>query len=369
LALIYYFRYKPILRLIGIDLFSGAGGMTLGAKLAGINVSYAVELNKHCVATYKFNNPEVAVINKDIQKVKASHFSVSDDLVLFGGPPCQGFSVSNSKTRNKHNPKNWLFRDFIRIAKSLNPSWIVIENVTGIKETEGGFFLAEIIEELTALKYTVAHRILTASDYGVPQNRNRYFIVANRVGIKFEFAKPSDNRVSVQDAIGDLPILGNGHSESQMFYNGTQPSPYASSMRNGVDYTLNNLVTKNAQHIIRRYAHIPQGGNWESIPKRLMKNYKDSSRCHTGIYYRLIDDEPAKVIGNFRKNMLVHPNQNRGLSVREAARLQSFPDTYIFQGSIGFQQQQVADAVPPLLAKSVFSQIRKYDAYSRRKIR
>jgi DNA (cytosine-5)-methyltransferase 1 len=353
--------------LIGIDLFSGAGGMTLGAKMAGIKVSYAVEINEQCADTYKFNNPEVVVFNKDIRKVRSNIFAADSPLVLFGGPPCQGFSVSNSKTRNKENPKNWLFQDFIRIAKHLQPSWIVVENVTGIKETEGGFFLQQIIDHISLLGYSVKHTVLTASDYGVPQNRNRYFIVGNRLGIDFKFPEPTSERVTVSDAIGDLPSLSNGHSESKMLYTEKEPSDYAKQMRNGVNFTYNNLVTQNAPHILRRYRYIPQGGNWEQIPKRLMKNYKDSSRCHTGIYYRLLANEPAKVIGNFRKNMLVHPFEHRGLSVREAARIQSFPDTYVFQGSIGFQQQQVADAVPPLLAKSVFSQIVSYDASTRRK--
>jgi DNA (cytosine-5)-methyltransferase 1 len=114
-----------------------------------------------------------------------------------------------------------------------------------------------------------------------------------------------------------------------------------------------NLVTRSSGIIIRRYRHIGAGKNWEAIPPDLMDNYEDASRCHTGIYHRLEWDEPAKVIGNFRKNMLIHPQQHRGLSVREAARLQSFPDNYEFLGSIGYQQQQVADAVPPLLAEAV----------------
>ena len=119
----------------------------------------------------------------------------------------------------------------------------------------------------------------------------------------------------------------------------------------------NNLVTANAKHVVERYAHIPQGGNWEDIPKILMGNYTDTSRCHTNMYRRLDGSKPSVVIGNVRKNMLIHPWKNRGLSVREAARLQSFPDSFRFFGSIGFQQQQVGNAVPPLLAKAVFSQI------------
>ena len=108
---------------------------------------------------------------------------------------------------------------------------------------------------------------------------------------------------------------------------------------------------------MRRYPHVPQGGNWENIPARLMENYANRTRCHEWIYRRLSVDEPSVVIGNYRKNMLIHPTQDRGLSVREAARLQSFPDTFAFQGSIGLQQQQVGNAVPPLLAKAVFNSI------------
>jgi DNA (cytosine-5)-methyltransferase 1 len=116
-------------------------------------------------------------------------------------------------------------------------------------------------------------------------------------------------------------------------------------------------VSRNSQPVLERYAHIPQGGNWEDIPESLMKNYTDRSRCNTGIYHRLTADAPSVTIGNYRKAMLIHPWKDRGLSVREAARIQSFPDSYEFMGSIGFQQQQVSNAVPPLLAKAVFEMI------------
>jgi DNA (cytosine-5)-methyltransferase 1 len=128
-------------------------------------------------------------------------------------------------------------------------------------------------------------------------------------------------------------------------------------MRDGLAVSRNHLVTRNADFILERYRFVPPGGNWEDIPIRLMKNYADRDRCHTGIYHRLRLDEPSKVIGNYRKNMVIHPSQNRGLSVREAARLQSFPDSFVFKGSIGFQQEQVGNAVPPLLAKAVFDAI------------
>ena len=128
-------------------------------------------------------------------------------------------------------------------------------------------------------------------------------------------------------------------------------------MRGRREGCCNNLVTKNADFVLERYRYVPEGGNWQNIPENRMDNYADRSRCHTGIYHRLTSKKPSIVIGNFRKNMLIHPDQDRGLSVREAARLQSFPDHYEFAGSIGFQQQQVGNAVPPILAREVFKAI------------
>jgi len=199
---------------------------------------------------------------------------------------------------------------------------------------------------------------LCASEFGVPQIRSRFFVVASRQKVKHILPKRKVKKpVTVRQALSDLPDLSNGANTDFLVYPRTPRFKYAKSMRNGEDGSTNHLVTMNAPHIIERYEHIPQGGNWEDIPQKLMKNYKDRSRCHTGIYRRLREDRPSVVIGNYRKNMLVHPTQNRGLSVREAARLQSFPDWYEFKGSIGFQQQQVANAVPPLLAKAVFDSI------------
>jgi DNA (cytosine-5)-methyltransferase 1 len=177
-------------------------------------------------------------------------------------------------------------------------------------------------------------------------------------GVEVSEPKPTAKKyLTVKDAISDLPELDNGDASDIKGYSLTAKSAYAKTMRGKLKQCGNNVVTNNAPHIVERYSHIPQGGNWEDIPKRLMKNYTDVSRCHTGIYRRLKEDEPSVVIGNFRKNMLVHPWENRGLSVREAARLQSIPDWFRFTGSIGFQQQQVGNLVPPLLARAVFEEI------------
>ena len=282
----------------------------------------------------------------------------SDGTVVFGGPPCQGFSYSNTRTREADNESNWLFEEFVRVVKIWQPDFVVFENVQGITNTSGGFFLNAILDRFARLKYTLSYGVLNALDYGVAQNRSRFFLIGSRTNR--EVALPQKAALlptTVRDAIADLPNLVNGSTMSWLPYDDIPPSQYAKKLRKRLTGCSGHFVTKNTGEVIRRYRFVPPGGNWEDIPPKMMKNYKDRHRCHTGIYYRLHYDHPSVVIGNYRKNMLIHPSEDRGLSVREAARIQSFPDSYEFAGSIGFQQQQVGNAVPPLLAKAVFKQL------------
>lgn len=330
--------------------------MSLGAVNAGISVALAVELDPHAAATYRRNFPSVRLIEDDISALTEIDIDChGQQTVLFGGPPCQGFSTSNQRTRNTLNEKNWLFQEFLRVAKLWMPDWIVFENVKGITETEGGIFLDAVLEEIAKFGFTPVSATLNAVDFGVPQKRSRLFVVASRDGVKFEMPAPRRAKyLTVADAFCQLPELYNGARRDFLPYEEENASKYAKSMRGHLQQCSGHLVTQNASYVVERYKHIKQGGNWEDIPEHLMTNYADRTRCHTGIYHRLKLDEPSIVIGNYRKNMLIHPCQNRGLSVREAARLQSFPDTFDFEGSIGFRQQQVGNAVPPLLAQAVF---------------
>jgi DNA (cytosine-5)-methyltransferase 1 len=346
--------------MIGIDVFCGAGGMALGAVRAGIQVCLAIDSDPYAVLTYRYNHPKTRSLAADIRTIRELNIKASRkrERIMFGGPPCQGFSTSNQRTRNMTNPVNWLFLEYMRIIELWKPDWVVLENVKGISETEGGFFLENILNRLQSIGFTVTWWVLNAADFGVPQIRHRLFIVGSLHGITIGKPVPSCERpTTVGEAIADLPILGNGASADVLPYSTKSMSAYSRKMRGRKQKCPNNFVTKNAEHIIERYKFIPQGGNWENIPSRLMSNYSDPKKCHTGIYHRLAEEKPSVVIGNFRKNMLIHPRQNRGLSVREAARLQSFPDWYEFKGSIGFQQQQVGNAVPPILAHSVFDSI------------
>jgi len=332
--------------------------MSLGASWAGVDVRVAVEVSGAAANTHSRNHSNCTLLRSDIQNLDGLPLARgrNEKIVLFGGPPCQGFSTSNQRTRGPKNEKNLLYREFLRITRIVKPDFVVFENVCGMLEGKSRPVIDDILDSLNTLGFECSMGVLDAIHFGVPQSRKRLFIVGGRGRIKPNFPKAIDQKLetTVKEAIGDLPKLGNGASQSRMPYRSPAHSTYAKKMRGRLQSSENNLVSNNAPYILDRYKHIPPGGNWEDIPARLMRNYADRSRCHTGVYHRLRDDEPSIVIGNFRKNMLIHPTEHRGISVREAARLQSFPDNYIFEGSVGLQQQQVGNAVPPLLAKAVF---------------
>jgi len=348
--------------MVGIDLFAGAGGMSLGAKAAGIDVQLVIDSDKKSIETYRHNfNSSYEIFNDDIRKFKKIKLKSSNrPKIIFGGPPCQGFSSSNQRTRSILNINNWLFDEFIRIAESYSADWIVFENVKGFMGTSNGLFLEKTLEGFSKIGYTLSYKLLNAADYGIPQNRLRFIIVGSLNGIKFEFPHKNITKyITVKEAISDLPNLENGANISYKSYRKSVHYDYAKLMRKNLTGCYNHLVTRNSDLIIERFKNIRQGGNWKDIPIDLMKNYKDRMNCHSGIYRRLDENQPSSVIGNFRKNMLIHHNEDRGLSVREAARIQSFPDSFVFTGRLGDQQQQVANAVPPLLAEILFKEIWK----------
>ena len=179
--------------MIGIDLFSGAGGMSLGAIQAGIFVNSAIDYDTHALATYNTNHRNVSVLCEDIRSVSATslrnQLPPHKEIVIFGGPPCQGFSYSNVRTRHKNNPDNWLFLSFLRIVQGINPEWIVLENVRGIVDTAKGLFLSEILSRLDDIGYTLTYGIYNAQHYGVPQDRARFFLVGSRDRVKFRMPR------------------------------------------------------------------------------------------------------------------------------------------------------------------------------------
>jgi DNA (cytosine-5)-methyltransferase 1 len=347
---------------IGVDIFSGAGGLSWGAENAGIKIGLAVEKDASAAKTFSRNHPEVTILCEDISKIDPKSHISDTPFIVFGGPPCQGFSFSNTKTRTSENLNNKLFYEFVRFVDELQPEWFLFENVEGITTFDSGQTVQIIKNCFKKIGYETAEDVLYASDYGVPQHRNRFFMVGNRSGKLFEFPCKNEHKVSVEDAISDLPDLANGDKFSELPYKKDlrEVGGYAKSMRVKSKLARQNLVSRNENYVIERYKHIKQGQNWRAIPPELMENYANTNNCHSGIYKRLDASIPSVVISNYRKNMLIHPFQDRGLSVREAARLQSFPDHFEFEGSLMHIQQQIGNAVPPLLAEAIFRQILSY---------
>lgn len=373
------FYYKQLQKKnpIGIDLFSGAGGLSLGFEKAGFDICYVIENEKNAAETYRRNRekkPDLIVDTRDINKIKPAEILKilglkNGDLdIVIGGPPCQGFSSSNMRTRNLANPQNQLVFKFIEFVNALKPKWFLMENVAGLDSFENGLLRDLLLSEFREIGYQTEIIILNSVNFGVPQNRKRIFFIGNRIGNKMDFIQSLTNAkprsvISVRDAIDDLPKLINGNNIKDLSY--CKPisklTGYQREMRKGMNGRVsNNLTTKHTNLSIKRFKHIRQGENLLALAKKrpdLVSNYKNMSNAHYWIYMRLAWDKPSVTLNNFRKNMLIHPSQNRGLSVREAARLQSFPDWYVFIGSIGFQQQQISNAVPVKLAEEIAKKI------------
>lgn len=354
------------MKLTAVDIFSGAGGLSAGAVMAGINPILAIEYDIHAADTYKTNHLKTKVLQQDIKTVNPLEHTDKFPFILLGGPPCQGFSVANTKTRNLINPNNWMFQEYLRFVKDLEPEWFLFENVVGFKSFDKGKFALEVENCLRELGYQTNSTILNATDFGVPQERKRFFIVGHKKdkgGVKFDFdtLEKTNHKVTVGEALADLPILLNGDKIEKTSYRTNPGNAYAKLMRQKSKHARQNFVTESKPHIIDRYRVIQQGENWEAAKRNgLLKTYNSTKNTHSGIYKRLLEHKPAVTIANYRKSMLIHPLEDRGLSLREAARLQSFPDDFIFKGNLSFQQQQVGNAVPPLLAKAIFEKILSY---------
>lgn len=369
-----------------VDLFSGPGGLSAGFENAGFNTAVAIDKSEPAVKTFDYNHDCKPILG-DITELETSEildrasnegYSEKDLDVVIGGPPCKGFSLANMQTRSPDNPMNNLFYHFLRVVRDIDPKAVVMENVPGLLSMgkEEGQVKDIIVENLREMGYTVQYKILKAERYGVPQERRRVFFIGVKKGSP-PFPSPTHNEsgnqmtlgegtdslksaITVGEAIMDLPELpAGGGGSDKMEYQGEPHSTYAEEMRENVGDTLyNHQSTVNRDKTVKRFKHVPQGGNWEDIPEELMDNYTDRSRTHGHIHYRLEEDKPSLTIANFRKSMMTHPTQNRLLTIREAARLQSFPDDYRFiSDSISDKQQMVGDAVPVRLAEAIGEEI------------
>lgn len=379
-----------------IDLFSGAGGLSCGLGMAGFNTILANEIIEAHAKTYQNNNKNTKVIIGDVREVCETNLKLVLGLkqgeldLLAGGPPCQGFSV-NAPIRDLDDERNHLFKDFIRVAAELLPKAILIENVPGIVSLGKGTVVQQIYKELEKLGYSVGHKILFAGHYGIPQTRFRTILIAIKGEVKIQFPEPEYNskafanfsgskdlcisltptsaqkllpQTTVYDAIYDLPIIKNGSKNEPMSYIKDADGPYQKTLRNGSNLVYNHSCNGLGNINLERLKHIPQGGNWTNIPHEMLPKGMQRARRsdHTKRYGRLHPEGLCSTIltkCDPHWGAFIHPEQDRVLSIREAARIQSFPDSYHFSGSISEQYEQVGNAVPPLLAKRIGEQIMK----------
>ena len=274
-----------------IDVFAGAGGMSTGAVHAGIRVRFAVEIDRFAAKAYRRNHVDCEVFADDIRRLPSDTIKSiprgSYGTVVFGGPPCQGFSYSNTRTRSVDNGANWLFEEFVRVVRVWQPDFFVLENVQGIVNTAGGIIIDSIIEQFNRLRYDLRYGVLNAVDFGVPQRRCRFFMIGSRNRRAAQLPRVvRSGHTTVEDAIRDLPSLKNGDDRSWLPYNDCPPSSYATRLRGSLHGCSSHLVTKNGPTVVHRYRFVPPGGNWACIPAQYMASYKDAGRCHTGIYHR-----------------------------------------------------------------------------------
>ncbi|MBX9645000.1 MAG: DNA cytosine methyltransferase [Novosphingobium sp.] len=356
-------------RLTAIDLFCGAGGLSEGFRQAGFTVLAGNDLFESAGVTFAATHPEAKFFGEPIQDISAERLLSEVGLrrgeltCLVGGPPCQAFSVYNHQ-RGMHDARASLFREYLRMVEGLYPEWVVMENVTGILSAGGGEPVEAIVQSLSELGYAVEYRTLKAEDYGVPQERRRVVFLGNRIGAPIVWPDPTHGKgglpyVTVWDAIGDLSRLENGEApDGPQKYRSAPFSEFQRTLRGNATTVFNHQASRLAPVNVERMKHIPEGGSWRDIPHDLLPaGMKKARRCdHTKRYGRLRKDGLSSTVltkCDIHWGAYVHPEQNRSLTVREAARLQSFPDWFEFAGSRTEQYVQVGNAVPPLLGRKI----------------
>jgi DNA (cytosine-5)-methyltransferase 1 len=382
-----------------IDLFAGAGGLAEGFRQAGYSILAGVDDDAAAAQTFLANFAESSFFQCSVADVAGKDLLYDAALrpgqldVLIGGPPCQSFSYNNH-ARSTSGARSKLFRDYLRLVEALLPKYIVMENVPGILTIGKGKVLKEIIKSLGKLGYECEARILYAEDFGVPQERRRVFFIGSRLGWDNSLfpagshgpaPKPSIEAnsfvhrwepgrrkvkrfVTVWEAIGDLPSLKNGQNRPDGPHRRKAREGYQTAMRAKSDTLFNHVGRNISRRMLRRIETVPEGGNWRDIPRRLlpagMKRARKSD--HTKRYGRLAKRGLACTIltkCDPHWGAYVHPTDDRAITVREAARLQSFPDSFQFKGTPASQYMQVGNAVPPLMARAVARAVR---AHSRR---
>lgn len=349
---------------IAIDLFAGGGGLSLGLRWSGFDIALANDIDKDSCATHRLNHHETTVIQDDIRNVDFVGALESIGIqgkvnLIAGGPPCQGFSTVGSKKED--DERNMMFCEYLRVVEKVHPDFVLFENVSGFRSMYGGKMYRMLLAGLDHLGYDIWNSVLNAVNFGVPQSRRRTIVVGFRKG--FDFTPPAAHYASridsgdlfnsrllspmtLKDAIYDLPFLQSGEGSTE--YRSEPQSEYQRKMRGEISKLTEHECPNHGEHLLKILQAVPIGGSIMDVPKELRpKNYFSNS------YGRLKWDEPSSTItgnlGTPSSNRCVHPECNRGLTTREGARIQGFPDSYAFVGKRGSKNQQIGNAVPPIL--------------------
>lgn len=335
-----------------IDLFCGCGGLSRGFEMAGFETKIAIDMWSDAVKTYNHNRSHSVAVCEDIhnwdneflEKLKKD----GDVVGIIGGPPCQGYSTVG--TRDVNDPRNHLYKEYCRIVEKIKPDFFVIENVKGLITLGGGAFKDDIKRRFEKLGYQVDYEILNAADFGVPQNRQRVFFVG-MLKKGFKFPKPLDYKVTTEEAIGDLPALAG--AEKVHSYSNAPLTEYEKKMRGNAKVLLNHEGTNHTLKTIEIISMIKDGGTIKSLPQEYWQ-----VRKYNKAFERMNSKSQSNTVDTGHRNYF-HYSQNRIPSVRENARLQSFPDDFEILGSKTSQYKQIGNAVPPLMAYSIAKAIKE----------
>ncbi|WP_418637666.1 DNA cytosine methyltransferase [Winogradskyella sp.] len=314
-----------------IDLFSGAGGFSLGFDNKGFDNVFSVDIEPNFCKTYKHNFSNHKLIEKDICELSDSEIEYHKEFdeidVVIGGPPCQGFSIAGNIGRTfVDDPRNRLFKEFVRVVKVVKPKFFVMENVARLYNHKKGETRKEIIKDFEKLGYKVDCKILNSADYGVPQVRKRVIFIGSVNNVEIQFPpKEVEEYVSVKEALSSYPKLESGEESS----------------------IPNHIAMSHSDQMLTKMSYVTDGGDRNEIPVKIRPKSGDVRK-----YIKYASDKPSVcVTGDMRK--IFHYEQNRALTVRELAKLQSFPDDFVFKGNRISQQQQVGNSVPPKMAEAI----------------
>lgn len=338
-----------------LDLFCGCGGLSLGLEQAGFDIKLGIDVWQDALTTFEANHSNSKTHLQDLsvicfKDIQEKYLPNGVDVIV-GGPPCQGFSISGK--RDPDDPRNKLYTSFLRAVEFFKPRAFIMENVPNLASMNQGKIKDTIVSEFKSLGYEISYNKLLASDFGVPQNRRRFIMVGLLNGSKFNFpiSTHSDNKVTCSEAISDLPeasIIDGGS------YTNESESSYQSTMRVESVGVYNHETTNHTEKTVSIISLVPDGGNYKDLPDEL-KGTRNVNIAWT----RYNSQKPSFTIDTGHRHHF-HYKFNRVPTVRESARLQSFPDNFIFHCSKTSQYKQVGNAVPPMLGKVLGEQLRKY---------